>query len=118
VAGSAFVVVPDGYGRVLAVSRGRGAWVWDLPGGRVDPGETRDMAAARELHEKTGMRPAGPLSVLIHRPEQTFFLLGRYAGVVRGSHEGDVAWLLWPELIARGGHRARLLDRLRVICNP
>ncbi len=112
---SAFVVVPDGYGNVLAVSRGVGAWVYGLPGGWQEPGETRDATAARELQEETGLSPVGALRVLIHRPGQTFFALSRYTGVVRGSPEGDVAWLPWPELIARGGRWAKLLDRLRVL---
>ena len=114
-AGSAFVVVPDGYGRVLSVSRGAGAWVYGLPGGWQEPSETRAETAVRELQEETGLSPVGPLRVLIHRPGQTFFYVDRYAGVVRGSSEGDVTWLSWPELIARGGRWARLLDRLRMM---
>lgn len=30
---------------------------WDFPGGRVDPGETLEQGAIRELHEETGYRP-------------------------------------------------------------
>jgi len=28
--------------------------VWELPGGKIDPGETPETAAKRELHEETG----------------------------------------------------------------
>ena len=42
-------------------------WGWELPAGRVDPGESLEEAAARETLEETGWRP-GPLTPLL-----TFF---------------------------------------------
>ncbi len=30
---------------------------WDLPKGHLDPGETKQQAALRELHEETGLKP-------------------------------------------------------------
>jgi 8-oxo-dGTP diphosphatase len=50
-------VVRDG--RLLAVRRTRPIELrgrWELPGGKVDAGETRDAALARELHEELGIR--------------------------------------------------------------
>jgi 8-oxo-dGTP pyrophosphatase MutT (NUDIX family) len=38
-------------------------WGWELPAGRIDPGETPTEAAEREAFEETGWRP-GPLHFL------------------------------------------------------
>ena len=44
---------PDG--RVLALTRGDDFADWHLPGGKAEDGETPVQAAARELHEETGL---------------------------------------------------------------
>jgi 8-oxo-dGTP pyrophosphatase MutT (NUDIX family) len=38
-------------------------WGWEIPAGRIEPGETPEQAAARETLEETGWRP-GPLRPL------------------------------------------------------
>lgn len=55
--------VTDGGGQVLFSLRGD-LGIWSLPGGRLDYGETLAQAAAREVHEETGVeavitRPVG-----------------------------------------------------------
>lgn len=62
---AAAVVVHDDRG-VLLLRRHRfvtDTWGWEIPGGRIDPGETAEEAAAREALEETGWRP-GPLRPL------------------------------------------------------
>jgi 8-oxo-dGDP phosphatase len=59
VAGAGTVIV-DEASQILLIHRYRfitGTWGWELPAGRVDPGETPDSAAAREATEETGWKP-------------------------------------------------------------
>jgi 8-oxo-dGTP pyrophosphatase MutT (NUDIX family) len=63
--GAGCVVVRDG--QVLLLWRHRfitGTYGWEIPIGKIDPGEDPSAAAARETEEETGWRP-GPLRSLI-----------------------------------------------------
>ncbi len=63
---AAAVVVHDPERGVLLLHRHRfvvDAWGWEVPGGRIDDGETPAEAGARETLEETGWRP-GPLRPL------------------------------------------------------
>jgi 8-oxo-dGTP pyrophosphatase MutT (NUDIX family) len=58
---AAMMVVLDDNDRVLMMWRHRfiiDRWVWELPGGYVDPNEDPTVTAAREVEEETGWRPA------------------------------------------------------------
>lgn len=64
---AAVVVVLDDADRVLMMRRHRfiiDQWVWELPGGYVDPEEDPARTAAREVEEETGWRP-GPMTRLL-----------------------------------------------------
>ena len=54
------VVISDREHGVLLLRRHRfitDTWGWEIPAGRVDPGETLEQAAERESVEETGWRP-------------------------------------------------------------
>jgi 8-oxo-dGTP pyrophosphatase MutT (NUDIX family) len=64
---AAGTVVHDPARGLLLIYRHRfitDTWGWEIPAGRIDPGETPDTAAAREALEETGWRP-GPLTPLL-----------------------------------------------------
>jgi ADP-ribose pyrophosphatase len=57
--GSAVMMPIDDKGRVLLVRQYRlpaRQYLWELPAGRLDPGETPLKAAKRELEEETGLK--------------------------------------------------------------
>jgi ADP-ribose pyrophosphatase len=58
-AGSAMMMAVDTQGRILLVRQYRmpvRSYLWELPAGRLDPGESALKAAKRELKEETGYR--------------------------------------------------------------
>ncbi|MFD5180193.1 NUDIX hydrolase [Nocardia sp. NPDC058379] len=81
-AGVTLCVVP-GAGDVLSVIvmkrayRGRNAGQWGLPGGRLEPGETAEVAALRELREELNLtaKPADVLGLLDDFPATSGFAI-------------------------------------------
>lgn len=75
---AAALVAPDG--RVLLQRRPAGVMhegLWEFPGGKVDPGESAEMAVVRELEEELGigvqldaLMPVGFASGLLDAPGQ------------------------------------------------
>jgi 8-oxo-dGTP pyrophosphatase MutT (NUDIX family) len=68
---AAMMVVLDDQERVLMMWRHRfiiDRWVWELPGGYVDPNEDPAVTAAREVEEETGWRPREVRPLLALQP--------------------------------------------------
>lgn len=68
---AAIVVVLDDDERLLMMWRHRfilDRWVWELPGGYLDPEEDPAICAAREVEEETGWRPRSMEPLLAFQP--------------------------------------------------
>ena len=99
-------LVRDAPGRCLLIQRSAGSsfWpgLWDLPGGKVDPGETFDVALIREAREETGFeielqRYLGGIEWELPHVRLVFVVMLAliHAGTVHVSDEHD-AWR-WVE---------------------
>ena len=64
--GAAAVVPVDTEGQVLLVRQYRyaaGGWLLEVPAGKLDPGESPETCAVREVEEETGFRPGDLVSL-------------------------------------------------------
>jgi len=104
----AAAVLVDRRGRILIAQRPAGkhlAGFWEFPGGKVEPGESRTAALARELKEELGLaieRPR-PLLRLRHAYPHGEVLLDvwvarRYRGEPRGLDGQALRWCSLREL--------------------
>ena len=95
-------VLSDPAGRVLVARRQRGAHLaglWEFPGGKLAPGESREAGLARELAEELGVRvrAAHPLIWVEHRyPDRDVVLdvwrVESYSGAPYGREGQPVEW--------------------------
>ncbi len=95
-------IVRDSRGRVLLAERTArqvGAGYWELPGGKIDAGESAADAAARELQEETGLEAIAlrPRIGYEHvyrtaRLQLQFFAVERWRGEPRGREGQRLVW--------------------------
>ena len=104
-------LVHDDQGRLLVIRRGRppSEGLWSIPGGRVEPGESGQEAAAREVREETGLTVrVGNLIGSVERPGRTVdevYVIDDYAAEVvgdarptAGDDASEARWVTRAEL--------------------
>ncbi len=111
----------------------RGRLEWVLPKGHVEPGETPEQTAVREVHEETGLQ-SRVISTLgdidywfvaderrIHKTVHHYLLeaTGGRLGTV-DAEVSEVAWVPIADLTGRLRYASerRLLDRLSALLRP
>jgi 8-oxo-dGTP diphosphatase len=100
----AAVALIDAEGRVLLAQRPEGksmAGLWEFPGGKVEPGETPEVALVRELQEELGIDTwescLAPLTFASHSYEDFHLLMPLFAcrkwdGIVTAQEGQKLAW--------------------------
>jgi len=99
----AVCIVQDADGRLLMAERTPrqlSAGYWELPGGKVDPGESPQQAAVRELAEEVGItalevRPwiSYHHEFRLRRLRLFFFRIDRWSGSPQGREGQRIAWV-------------------------
>ena len=90
---ASLIIVRDG--RVL-LARDEALDFWSLPGGRIEPGETDEAAAARELDEETGLELLTIEYLLEHesdvRQHRVFRITVNDADPAPGNEIAELKW--------------------------
>lgn len=104
------VALIDPDGRVLLAERPEGksmAGLWEFPGGKVEPGETPEVALIRELHEELGIETwescLAPLTFASHSYDSfhllmPLFVCRKWQGIVHPREGQRLAWVRAADL--------------------
>jgi 8-oxo-dGTP pyrophosphatase MutT (NUDIX family) len=103
--GAAGTIVHDADHRILMLWRHRfitDTWGWEIPAGRLEPGEEPEAGAVRETVEETGWRPEGLRHLVSYRPsiglsDQRFdlFVAGAATRVGEPTDPGEAERVEW-----------------------
>jgi 8-oxo-dGTP pyrophosphatase MutT (NUDIX family) len=106
-AAQAVAVLVPRFGLFVAILSAKHAGAIELPGGKVEPGESTFEAARREAYEEVGVPVAigAQLGTFLHVFDGRLWCCTAYVGDLcgahpRGSHEGDATWATREELLA------------------
>jgi 8-oxo-dGTP diphosphatase len=104
------VALVDADGRVLIAQRPEGkamAGLWEFPGGKIEPGETPEVALVRELKEELGIETwdscLAPLTFASHSYEDfhllmPLFICRKWQGIVAPKEGQKLKWVYPKEL--------------------
>jgi len=96
-------------GKVLLIKRAYAPYqhLWTLPGGRIEPGETIEQCAIREIAEEVGFVIRNPRPVMVQKLGQdgafrlAVFVTRDFSGQLRASDEvADHKWMDPAALVA------------------
>jgi 8-oxo-dGTP pyrophosphatase MutT (NUDIX family) len=88
---------------LVEARRSRGEWV--LPKGHIEPGETPEAAAEREVQEEAGVRAAvvaqaGESTYVVDgKPVRVVFFLMRYQGETSREEDRALAWRRYEDAL-------------------
>jgi 8-oxo-dGTP diphosphatase len=101
-------IVSNEQGEILIAqrtSKQSHAGYWEFPGGKVEAGETLEIALVRELHEEVNIKPLtiSHLQTIEYdygnRPVQlNFFRVEKFSGTVHGAEQQEIKWIKSSEL--------------------
>lgn len=104
------VALVDVDGRILLAQRPEGksmAGMWEFPGGKVEPGETPEVALIRELQEELGIDTwescLAPLTFASHSYDDFHLLMPLFAcrkwnGIPSGKEGQTLKWVIPQDL--------------------
>jgi 8-oxo-dGTP pyrophosphatase MutT (NUDIX family) len=104
-AGGVVARTVDGVREYLLVEPRRSPGEWVLPKGHIEPGETPEMTARREVEEEAGVRAAvvaqaGESTYAAYgQPVHVIFFLMRYQEEVGGHEARPRAWRRYEEAL-------------------